>query len=58
MGIAKSMIAEITVIRFPEIMDYNTVILRFIGITRTFDTVADVYQSQALDPHVNRHLFR
>ena len=38
--------------------DQLTVILRYIGITRTFDTVADVYQSQALDPHVNRYRFR
>jgi len=38
--------------------DQLTVILRYIGIARTFETIADVYESQALDPHVNRHRFR
>lgn len=33
-------------------------VLRSYGIERTFDTVASVYISQALDPHVNRHRFR
>jgi len=28
------------------------------GIERTFETVMSVYQSQALDPHVNRERFR
>ncbi len=35
--------------------DQLTAILHYIGIQRTFDTVARVYNSQALDPHVNRH---
>jgi len=35
-----------------------TAVLRSYGIERTFDTVASVYISQALDPHVNRHRFR
>ena len=26
----------------------------YYGIERTFETLMDVYQSQALDPHVNR----
>ncbi len=34
--------------------DQLTLILRYNGIQRTFDTVMSVYQSQALDPHVNR----
>ena len=38
--------------------DQLTVILRYIGITRTFETIAGVYESQALDPHVNRLRFR
>ncbi len=35
-----------------------TLILRYCGIERTFETVMDVYQSHALDPHVNRYRFR
>ncbi len=35
-----------------------TLILRFCGIERTFETVMEVYLSQALDPHVNRYRFR
>lgn len=35
--------------------DQLTAILHYIGIQRTFGTVASVYNSQALDPHVNRH---
>jgi putative transposase len=35
--------------------DQLTAILHYLGIQRTFDTVASVYNSQALDPHVNRH---
>lgn len=31
-----------------------TLILAYYGIKRTFETVMNVYQSQALDPHVNR----
>ena len=30
-------------------------VLHSCGIVRTFDLVASVYTSQALDPHVNRH---
>lgn len=35
-----------------------TVILHKCGIERTFETVMSVYESQALDPHVNRERFR
>ena len=35
-----------------------TVILHRYGIERTFETVMSVYESQALDPHVNRERFR
>ena len=38
--------------------DLLTVILHRAGIERTFDTVMSVYESQALDPHVNRKKFR
>lgn len=38
--------------------DLLTVILRECGIERTFETVMSVYDSQALDPHVNRERFR
>lgn len=35
-----------------------TVILQRCGIERTFETIMSVYESQALDPHVNRERFR
>jgi len=38
--------------------DQLTLILRYSGVERTFETVMNVYQSQALDPHVNRERFR
>jgi len=38
--------------------DQLTTILQYCGIQRTFETVINVYNSQALDPHVNRHRFR
>jgi IS4 transposase len=38
--------------------DQLTLILRYYGLERTFETVMNVYQSQALDPHVNRERFR
>lgn len=38
--------------------DLLTVILHRAGIERTFETVMKVYESQALDPHVNRKRFR
>ncbi len=38
--------------------DQLTAILHYCGIERTFETIMGVYQSQALDPHVNRHRFR
>jgi IS4 transposase len=38
--------------------DQLTLILRYCGVERTFETVMNVYQSQALDPHVNRERFR
>jgi IS4 transposase len=38
--------------------DQLTLILRYIGITKTLETILGVYDSQALDPHVNRQRFR
>ncbi|AKB51790.1 Mobile element protein [Methanosarcina barkeri str. Wiesmoor] len=38
--------------------DLLTVILHRCGIQRTFETIMSVYESQALDPHVNRERFR
>ncbi|OED03824.1 hypothetical protein A9239_13500 [Methanosarcina sp. A14] len=38
--------------------DLLTVILHRCGIQRTFETIMSVYESQALDPHVNREEFR
>ena len=38
--------------------DLLTVILKECGIERTFETVMSVYNSQALDPHINRERFR
>ena len=38
--------------------DLLTVVLNRCGIQRTFETIMSVYQSQALDPHVNRERFR
>ncbi len=38
--------------------DLLTVILKDCGIERTFEIVMSVYNSQALDPHVNRERFR
>jgi len=38
--------------------DQLTLILRYCGVERTFETVMNVFQSQALDPHVNRERFR
>jgi len=35
--------------------DQLTATLQYLGIQRSFDTIADVYNSHALDPHVNRH---
>jgi len=38
--------------------DQLTAVLNYAGIQRDFNTLADVYNSQALDPHVNRGRFR
>lgn len=38
--------------------DQLTLILRYLGIARTLETIAGVYESQALDPHINRERFR
>lgn len=38
--------------------DQLTAILRYCGIKRTFETVMEIYQSHALDPHVNRYRFK
>lgn len=37
-----------------NVSDQLTLILAYNGIQRTFETVMNVYNSQALDPHVNR----
>jgi len=39
-------------------LDLLIVILQICGIDRTFETIMDVYVSQALDPHINRERFR
>jgi IS4 transposase len=38
--------------------DQLTLILRYLGIERNLELIAGVYDSQALDPHVNRGRFR
>lgn len=38
--------------------DQLTLILRYLGIERSLEIIAGVYDSQALDPHVNRERFR
>ncbi len=37
--------------------DQLTAILRYCSIERTFETIMEFYQSQGLDPHVNRERF-
>ncbi len=37
--------------------DLLTVILHICGIQRIFETIMSVYESQALDPHINRERF-
>jgi putative transposase len=59
----KEKMVQYTQLRWSTIFTENasdqlTLILRYCGIERTFDTVMNVYQSQALDPHVNRERFR
>lgn len=59
----KEMVARYTQLRWSTIFTENadtqlTLILRYCGIERTFETVMNVYSSQALDPHVNRYRFR
>jgi len=61
--VAKEKIVRYTQLRWSTIFAENasdqlTIILRYCGIERTFETVMGVYESQALDPHVNRHRFR
>jgi IS4 transposase len=55
--------AQYTQLRWSTIFAENasdllTVILQRCGIQRTFETIMSVYESQALDPHVNRERFR
>ncbi|GCC10866.1 transposase DDE domain protein [archaeon] len=55
----KKDIIRYTQLRWSKIFAENadiqlTLILAYYGIKRTFNTVMDVYLSQALDPHVNR----
>lgn len=38
--------------------DQLTLILRYCGIEKTIEIVMEVYESQAIDPHVNRYRFR
>ncbi len=52
-------IARYTQLRWSNIYaehasDQLTIILAYNGIQRTFETIMNVYTSQALDPHVNR----
>lgn len=59
----KEKMARYTQLRWSTIFTENasdqlTLILRYCGVERTFETVMNVYQSQALDPHVNRERFR
>ncbi len=59
----KEKMVQYTQLRWSTIFTENasdqlTLILRYCGVERTFDTVMNVYQSQALDPHVNRERFR
>ncbi|MDP2845121.1 MAG: IS4 family transposase, partial [Candidatus Methanoperedens sp.] len=59
----KEKMVRYTQLRWSTIFTENadaqlTLILRYCGVERTFETVMNVYQSQALDPHVNRHRFR
>jgi putative transposase len=59
----KEKIVRYTQLRWSTIFTENasdqlTLILRYYGVERTFETVMNVYQSQALDPHVNRERFR
>jgi IS4 transposase len=59
----KEIVARYTQLRWSTIFTENadrqlTLILRYCGIERTFETVMKVYSSQALDPHVNRYRFR
>ena len=59
----KKMVARYTQLRWSTIFTENasdqlTLILRYCGVERTFETVMNVYSSQGLDPHVNRERFR
>ena len=59
----KEKMVQYTQLRWSTIFTENasdqlTLILRYCGVERTFETVMNVYQSQALDPHVNRERFR
>jgi putative transposase len=38
--------------------DQLTLILRYLGVERDIELIMGVYESQALDPHVNRRRFR
>ncbi|HYN45016.1 MAG TPA: IS4 family transposase, partial [Candidatus Limnocylindrales bacterium] len=59
----KGKMVQYTQLRWSTIFSENagdqlTLILRYYGVERTFETVMNVFQSQALDPHVNRERFR
>ncbi len=59
----KEKMVRYTQLRWSTIFTENadtqlTLILRYCGVERTFETVMNVYSSQALDPHVNRYRFR
>jgi IS4 transposase len=59
----KEKMVRYTQLRWSTIFTENadaqlTLILRYCGVERTFETVMNVYLSQALDPHVNRYRFR
>jgi len=56
-------LAQYTQLRWSTIFAENTsalltVILHRCGIQITVETIMSVYESQALDPHVNRERFR
>jgi hypothetical protein len=60
---SKEKIVRYTQLRWSRIFaetasDQLTLILRYCGVEKTIETVMGVYESQALDPHVNRYRFR
>jgi putative transposase len=59
----KGRMVRYTQLRWSKIFTENssdqlTLILRYCGVEKTIEIIMGVYDSQALDPHVNRHRFR